>query len=295
MLPVGRPLPPVELLTDVRAQLGEGPVWDARSGRLVWINIEGRRLHQTDPDTGATTNLELPLRVGVCVPRASGGFLAALEDGFYSISQDGLVEQLVAVETASEGLRFNDGACDPQGRFWAGTMSLDGRSGTAALYRLGTDLRLAHVLEGVTVSNGIGWSPDRATMYYVDTATKRLDAFDFEAVTGTLGERRSLVEFPGPGQPDGLCVDAEGGVWVAVWGGWSVHRYLPDGTLDAVAELPVAQVSSCAFGGPELDQLFITTAWDGLSPAEREAQPLAGGLFRVDAGVHGLQVTPFGG
>jgi sugar lactone lactonase YvrE len=201
----------------------------------------------------------------------------------------------VGIDPAADSVRFNDGACDPQGRFWAGTMSLDGRTGSASLYRLDTDLRVTRVLDGVSVSNGIGWSPDGATMYYVDTATDRIDAFDFDGVVGTPGRRRTFVELPGPGSPDGLCVDADGAVWVALWGGWSVERYLPDGTRDAVVELPVAQVSSCAFGGPELEQLFITTAWDGLSAADREAQPLAGALFRVEPGVRGLPTTPFRG
>ena len=293
--PTGRRLAPARLLSDIRALLGEGPAWDARSGRVLSVDIEGRRLHRTDPESGATQSLEVAEAIGVCLPRGSGGYVAALETGFHAISDDGKVEELVRVDTRAEGLRFNDGACDPQGRLWAGTMAWDARPGAGALYRLDPDLRLERVLDGVTISNGLGWSPDGGTLYYVDTPTMRVDAFDYDPPTGNVSRRRTFVELPGPGRPDGLCVDAEGAVWVALWGGWSVERYLIDGRLDAVIPLPVAQVSSCAFGGPELDQLFITSAWVGLSDEDRDAQPLAGSLFRARPGVQGLAQASFAG
>lgn len=290
-----RRLPAPEVLADVGAQLGEGPVWDDRIGALVWVDIEGRRVHRTNTASGATTSIELPEPVGVCLPRASGGYVAALESGFYAVSDEGRVELLAPVDTQTDRLRFNDGACDPQGRFWAGTMAWDHRSGAASLYRLDTDLHLTRVLDGVTTSNGLGWSPDGATMYYVDTRTERIDAFDFDGATGAISRRRPFVHVEGPGRPDGLCVDAEGAVWVALWAGSSVRRYLRDGTLDAVVTLPVAQVSSCGFGGHGLDTLFITTAASGLSTADRQSQPLAGALFRTDPGVRGLPRSAFGG
>jgi sugar lactone lactonase YvrE len=290
-----RQLPEATLLADVRAQLGEGPVWDARVGRIAWVDIDGKMLHTTEPGSGLTQSFSMPERIGIAVPRTSGGFVAALEDGFWAIDAEGDIEQLVAVDTRSRRLRFNDGACDPTGRFWAGTMAYDNAPGAGSLYRLDTDLHLTRVLDNITISNGIGWSPDGATMYYVDTPTARIDAFDFDAVSGVPSNRRSFAEVEGEGRPDGLCVDTEGGVWVALWPGWSVRRYLSDGSLDAVIPVPVAKVSSCVFGGHGLDQLYITTAQVDLTDEEHDAQPLAGSLFTANPGVRGVPRASFGG
>ena len=290
-----RTLPEAELFVDARARLGEGPVWDARSARLVWVDIEGRALHSTDRATGATTSLPMPLPIGVAVPRRSGGFVAALEDGFHAIDPDGRTEHIAAIDNDAGRLRFNDGACDPAGRFLAGTMAYDFAPDAAALYRLDPDLSVTRLLEDVTISNGLGWSADGGTMYYVDTPTRRIDAFDYDAATGAMSRRRTFAEIDGVGRPDGLCVDVEGAVWVALWPGWSVRRYLADGTLDAVLPVPAAQVSSCVFGGPQLDRLYITTAWSGLSDDDRRSQPHAGSLFRADVGVPGLPRSDFAG
>jgi sugar lactone lactonase YvrE len=290
-----RQLPEATLLADVRALLGEGPVWDARVERVAWVDIEGKTLHMTEPATGITQSFAMPERIGVAAPRDSGGFVAALEDGFWGIDAEGNVERLVPVDTEGGRLRFNDGACDPAGRFWAGTMAHANSPGAGSLYRLDADLSLKRVLDDVTISNGIGWSPDGATMYYVDTPTMRIDAFDYDLGTGEPSNRRPFVEIEGPGRPDGLCVDVEGGVWVALWPGWAVRRYLADGTLDAVIPVPVAKVSSCAFGGHGLGQLYITTAQVDLTDEEHDAQPLAGGLFTASPGVRGVAKASFGG
>jgi sugar lactone lactonase YvrE len=290
-----RTLAAAALFVDAQARLGEGPVWDERSGRLVWVDIEGPALHFTDPATGATTTQPMPMPIGIAVPRRSGGFMAALEDGFHAIDTEGRTERIVAVDTDGGRLRFNDGACDPAGRFLAGTMAYDFRPGAGALYRLDADLRVTRLLEDVTISNGLGWSPDGETMYYVDTPSRRIDAFDYDVATGAMSRRRSFVEIEGDGRPDGLCVDVEGAVWVALWPGWSVRRYLRDGTLDAIVPVPVAEVSSCVFGGPSLDALFITTAWSTLSASERRAQPHAGSLFRTSVGVRGVPRAAFAG
>jgi sugar lactone lactonase YvrE len=288
-------LPEASLFVDARARLGEGPVWEARSGRLAWVDIEGRELHSTDPGTGATTTQPMPLPIGIAVPRESGGYIAALEDGFHAIDAQGGTERVAAIDSEAGRLRFNDGACDPVGRFLAGTMAYDYAPGAAALYRLDPDLRVSRLLGDVTISNGLGWSPDGGTMYYVDTPTRRIDAFDYDVATGAISGRRPFVDIDGVGRPDGLCVDVEGAVWVALWPGWSVRRYLADGTLDAILAVPVAEVSSCTFGGPDLDELFITTAWTGLSDEERQAQPHAGSLFRASVGVRGLPRATFAG
>jgi sugar lactone lactonase YvrE len=290
-----RELPEAELFVDARARLGEGPVWDDRTGRLVWVDIEGMALHQTDPESGATDTLVVPSPIGVALPRDSGGFIGALEDGFYAIDGNGQTERIAEIDNRSAGLRFNDGACDPAGRFLAGTMAYDKRPGAGTLYRLDVDLSVSRLIDEVTISNGLGWSPDGGTMYYVDTPTRRIDAFDYDVDSGDISRRRPFAEIDGKGRPDGLCVDVEGAVWVALWPGWSVRRYLADGTLDAILPVPVAQVSSCVFGGTALDELFITTAWTNLSDDERAAQPHAGSLFRARVGTRGIPRATFRG
>jgi sugar lactone lactonase YvrE len=292
-----RELPAPELFVDARARLGEGPVWDARAGRLLWVDVTGKGLNFTDAVTAETTRREMPLAIGVAVPRDSGGLVAALQDGFYAIDENGAIEQLAAVDTRGGLLRFNDGACDPAGRFLAGTMGWDAvaNPGAGSLYRLETDLSVTRLLDGVSISNGLGWSPDGGTLYYVDTPTNRIDAFDYDVATGAMTRRRPFVEVEGKGQPDGLCVDEEGAVWLALWNGWSVRRYLADGTLDAIIPMPAAQVTSCTFGGESLDRLFITSAWEGLTPEERAAQPHAGSLFRTSVGVRGVTRATFRG
>lgn len=284
----------VEAVVAAGAELGEGPVWDARTSRLVWIDILSKRILLTDVRTGASEVIEVPLHVGAVVPRAAAGFVAALQDGFWVVG-DGPAYRITPVAEAKPGLRFNDGKCDPAGRFWAGTMAYDQSNGAAALYRLDPDGRATLVLDGVTISNGLAWSLDGRTMYYIDTPTQRIDAFSFTPATGEVSHRRSLIRIPPElGAPDGMTIDAEGGLWVALWGGGAVHRYL-DGRLDRVIKLPVSQPTSCTFGGEDLDELYVTSAWQGLSVKERQAQPLAGALFRVRPGVRGIPPAIFGG
>jgi len=191
---------------------------------------------------------------------------------------------------------MNDGKCDPAGRFWAGTMDVGDQRGRGALYRLGTDLGVTRVLQGVTTSNGIDWSPDGQTMYYVDSGYPTIDAMDFEGSTGTPTRRRTVLSLgPGDGTPDGLTVDADGHIWLALWGGWEVRRFAPDGAPGPVVRLPVARVTSCVFGGEDLGDLYITSAWSGLSDDERASQPHAGGVFRCRPGVHGRPARRFAG
>lgn len=276
----------VEVVVAAGAELGEGPVWDDRSARLVWLDILGRAILLTDTETGRTDTIDVPLDIGSIAPRAQGGFVAALQDGFWVVG-DGPPRRVR--EVARRGLRFNDGKCDPSGRFWAGTMAYAKTAGVAALYRLDGDGTVTKVLDGVTISNGLAWSPDGATMFYVDTPTRRIDAFTFTPSTGTVADRRTVVEIPsGLGHPDGMTIDADGGLWVALWGGGAVHRYV-DGRLDRVIELPVTQPTSCAFGGPDMDELYVTSAWSELTARERRTQPLAGALFRVRPGVRGVR------
>ena len=285
-----------EILARRDAYIGEGPVWDPRTGRVLWVDIGNDLVFSTDPVDGSTTERRLPKSVGVVLPRASGGYVAALQDGFYALPVEGEPELIAPVETDDPRTRFNDGEIDPQGRFWAGTMGRHAEPGLGSLYRLDVDGTVTRMVEHVTISNGLGWSPDGGTMYYVDTPTLRIDCFDFDPGSGDISGRREFVTIrEGGGRPDGLTVDAEGAVWVATWPGYGVHRYLPDGTLDAIIPLPVSNVSSCEIGGADLRDLFITTAWEHLSEEEHATQPLAGSLFRARVEVAGLPRVPFAG
>ena len=285
--------PGVDVVLAADAELGEGPVWDARSGRLAWVDILGRRVHLTDPRTGETESIEMPLDVGAIAPRAAGGFVAALQDGFWVVGA-GEARRIAAVPEARPGLRFNDGTCDPAGRFWAGTMAYDEAAGAGCLYRLDTDGAVTRVLEGVTISNGLAWSADGGTLFFIDSPTQRIDAFAYAVDTGEIAERRAVVEIPADlGSPDGMTIDAEGGLWVALWGGSALHRYV-EGRLDRVVRLPVSRPTSCAFGGPDLDELFVTSAWKGLSTDARRGEPLAGALFRLRPGVRGVPPSIYG-
>ena len=284
----------IEVVTAAGAELGEGPVWDARSGRLVWVDIIAKRIHLTDPVGGGSEVIEVPLHVGAVAPRAAGGFVAALQDGFWVVG-DGPAERIAAVPEARPGLRFNDGKCDPTGRFWGGTMAYDQAPGAGALYRLELDGSVALVLDRVTVSNGLAWSADERTLHYIDTSTQRVDTFSYHPVSGEIGDRRPEIHFPpGAGAPDGMTIDAEGGLWVALWGGGVVHRYL-EGHLERVIELPVSQPTSCCFGGDGLDELYVTSARQGLSAPQLRAEPLAGALFRTRPGVRGFAPAVFAG
>ncbi len=284
----------VELVVDVGAELGEGPLWDGRVGRLIWLDVAGHRIHSTDPVTGATSTIIAPTEVGAVVPRADGGFVAALADGFWTLI-DGRFAPLAGVAHPADDVRFNDGRCDPAGRFWAGTMANDHRDGGGSLYRLDADGSVTTMLPVVSVSNGIAWSADASTMYYVDSTTRRIDAFTFDVTAGTISDRRTVVEIErDAGYPDGMTIDADDAVWVALWSGGVVRRYV-GGRLDDEIELPVRNVTSCAFGGPELTDLYVTTSRQGLSDGQRAEQPHAGGLFRIRGAGRGVLPDVFVG
>jgi sugar lactone lactonase YvrE len=288
-----------DLVAAARAELGEGPVWDAATRRLVWVDILGRRVHRFDPadDTDAVV-LETPSHVGAVAPRRDGGLVLALVDGFWLLDPGATTPRPHrTVDAGRPETRFNDGKVDGDGRFWAGTMAYDLRPGAGSLYRLDGDGQVETMLDGVTISNGLAWSDDRRTLYYIDTPTRQVDAFDCDPTSGAISGRRTFVQLSDDqaGSPDGMTIDSEGALWVALWDGWAVHRYLPSGTLAAVVRMPVARPTSCAFGGPDLGDLYITSARSDLSAEELAAQPAAGGLFRVRPGTTGRPSTPFAG
>jgi sugar lactone lactonase YvrE len=287
-----------QLVLDVDAQLGEGPIWDDSNGTLIWVDIMGQAVHRFNPLTGDDRALDVGQPVGAAAVRIDGGgMVLALRDGFALLDEpSGGVELIVPVEADVPGNRMNDGKCDPRGRFWAGTMGFDEGRGVGSLYRLDPDHSVHHMLGDVSISNGLDWTADGRRMYYIDSPTRGVDYFDFDMATGNLGERHRLISLqPGEGAPDGMTLDEEGALWVAVHGSGTVRRYTPDGVLDRMIRLPVSMVTSCAFGGPDLNDLYITTMQYGMAADAKREQPLAGALFHCRPGVRGNAPRRFGG
>jgi len=279
----------VEQVTGPVAYHGEGPVWSPRWGGLRWVDMLAGDILSLSGD-GTVARRHVGSVAAAVRPRRGGGAVLALERGFALEDPDGTLTALDPVWT-DEGIRMNEGGCDPDGRFWCGSMAYDEAPGAASVYRLDPDRSVRVAFTGVTISNGLEWSPDGSRAYYSDTATHRVDVLDYDTAAGLTG-RRPFVTLADGDSPDGLTVDAEGAVWVALYGGGAVHRYDIDGRLDAGIDVPTAQVTACTFGGPGLDQLFITTSRQGM---DRDDDPLAGSLFRVDTGVSGLPAREFAG
>lgn len=277
--------------------LGESPVWDDAAGVLWWIDIHGRSLHRYHPASGSHGAVALGDQVGSVCLRRSGGLVAATRDGFSLLdSVTGVAVPIASPLAGMSDIRFNDGRAGPDGRFWAGTVQEKRVAGEAALYRLGVDGASERVLGGITVANGICWSPDRRTMYLADSHVREIYAFDFDARSGELSRRRLFVSFPPEyGMPDGSTVDADGNVWSAAIHGWHVLKFTPDGRLDDAIRMPVAMPTSCAFGGPDLSTLFVTSASMRLSEDERAEQPQAGHLFALATGARGLPEPRYAG
>ncbi len=283
-----------ELVLDSQAELGEGPHWDAVAGELLWVDIPAGAVHRFDPATGTDRSFSAGELVGAAVPREAGGFALALRDSFATVDENGSgLHRLTAVEADRPETRMNDGACDSAGRFWAGTASVTEDEPTGSLYRLTPGGELATMLTAVTISNGIGWSPDDTLMYYVDTPRQLLEAFDFDAGEGTISGRRPVAAIdPDDGHPDGLTVDADGCIWVALWDGSALRKYTPGGELVGIVDVPADRPTSCAFGGPELDVLYITSA---CKDPGRFRRSNGGGVFAVRTGSRGFPSNAFAG
>jgi sugar lactone lactonase YvrE len=276
-----------EQVTDVVAHHGEGPVWSPAWGGLRWVDMLAGDVLSLEAD-GSVGRRHVGEIAAALRPRRGGGAVIGIERGFALEDPDGAVRALEEV-WSDPSVRMNEGGCDPDGRFWCGSMAYDQREGAASLYRLDADGSVHTVLEGLTISNGLEWSPDGALAYHNDTPTRSIAVYDYDRDAGLTGRRVLATLEHGP---DGLTVDAEGAVWTALYDGAAVHRYTPGGDLDAVIEVPARKVTACTFGGADLDELFITTSREGLQAGD---DPLAGALFRAQPGVRGLPVREFAG
>ena len=276
-------------------QLGEGPVWDERSGELIRVDISGRLVHRWNPATDEATSFATEGDVGSVVLCEDGGLIVAIECELWRRDLTGEMTLIADVEPRP-GVRFNDCRADPRGRLWAGTLHRDREPGRAALYRLDPGGELTEVLPERTISNGIGWSPAGTTMYYIDSTTQRVAEFDYDLDTGEIGAQRLFAEIDATdGLPDGLAVDAEGGVWVCLFGGGRMRRYMPDGRLDREIMLPLTNPTCPAFGGADLSTLYVTTARHRLTEEQLAREPLAGALLQLDVGVSGRLAYRFAG
>jgi sugar lactone lactonase YvrE len=283
--------PRIEVAVPGAAAVGEGPHWDAATATLSWVDIPAGAIHRAAGAAGAVRTTLLPVPVGAAVPKASGGMVAATGEGFADVGPDGRYAPRPRV--LPPGQRMNDAKCDPAGRFWAGSTDLDFAPGQGALHVLAPDGGSRVVLTGLTLPNGMAWSPDGRTMYLVDTMAGELNAFDTDPERPRLARRRLLAEFAGRGIPDGMALDAAGCLWIAMWGGFRLLRVSPDGDVLAEVPLPVEQPASCAFGGPGLDVLYVTTAREGLDLAPGD---IAGSVLAVRGlGVTGLPAARFAG
>ncbi|WP_233380199.1 SMP-30/gluconolactonase/LRE family protein [Maribellus sp. CM-23] len=286
----------VELVIDSKSELGEGAIWNYRTGELMWVNIKGKILNFYNPVSGLNKEMLTGQMVGTVVPSESGQVLVALQNGIYSLDPETGTKKLLADPEADKpDNRFNDGKCDPAGRLWAGTMSLVGAKQAGALYRFDPDTSVHKMVDGVGTSNGIVWSADKTKMYYIDTPTRQVMGYDYDNETGAISHPKVAVEIPeGAGYPDGMTIDEEDNLWVALWGGSAVACFNPEnGDLIRKIEVPAKNVTSCAFGGNDLGTLYITTARESTSEEDLQKFPHAGGVFKIRPGVKGVKAFFF--
>jgi len=283
-----------ELALAAQVELGEGPIWDERSQELYFVDIMGHRVHAFAPQSGAHRRFPTNGPVGAVVLRDDGGLVIAADDGFFLAGPDGAgLEHFGEFRIDTGAVRFNDGKVGPGGHFLAGTMDYHGKQPLGSLYILKADGGVSVLLDGITISNGLAWDAAGTTLYYIDTPTHRIDAFSFDQETGALSNRHVVAEIA-DGSPDGMAIDAEGYLWVACWGAARVDRIDPaDGRRLASVRVPTSHASSVAFGGPSLEDLYITTARHDLSAQQLAAEPHAGDLFVVRPGVTGLAPDRF--
>ncbi len=286
----------IKLAIDSKSELGEGAIWNYRTGELVWINIEGKILNFYNPKTGNNKEMFTGQRIGTAVPTETGQVLIALQNGIYMLNpKTGSKKRIANPESNLPGNRFNDGKCDPAGRFWAGTMSLKMEKDAGTLYQFDPDSSIHKMVTKVTISNGIVWSADKTKMYYIDTPTQKVVQYDYNNATGEITNKKVAVEIKKEiGSPDGMTIDTDGNLWVALWGGAAVGCWNPEsGKLLRKIEVPAKNVTSCAFGDEDLGTLYITTARTGTSNEELLKYPNAGGVFKIRTGTKGVNAFFF--
>jgi sugar lactone lactonase YvrE len=289
-----------ELEYENQSLLGEGPVWDWGARRLLWVDIEGFAVHLYDPAAHDHGVIDVGQYVGSLAVRRSGGLVMALKSGFAALDPEtGEITPLADAESHLPGNRFNDGKCDPAGRFWAGTLALDEDhgAGKGSLYCLDIDHRVQLKIPGVWISNGLEWTGDERTMYYIDSPTRKVVAYDYDKASGEIANQRTVIEVPEVmGYPDGMTIDTEGMLWIAHWDGAQVCRWNPtNGDLLATIRVPVSRPTSCVFGGEDFSTLYITSARTRLDERTLAGQPLAGSIFKCKPGVSGLPMNEFNG
>ena len=282
---------------NIKARLGEGAFWNHKTQELYWVDIEDHMLHIYNPQTKTNRSLPTPSKIGTVVPKNTNETIVALQDGIYTMNlKSGDVVLISDIESELTENRFNDGKCDPSGRLWVGSMALNMQSYRANLYMMDTTGNAQLKIDSVTISNGIAWSSDQKTMYYIDTPTGMIRAFDFDNEIGAISNERVVVTVPDSmGFPDGMAIDSDDMLWVGMWNGNAVIRCNPKtGKIISKIEVPAHNVTACAFGGKNLDTLYITTASIDMTEEEKAAYPLAGSLFKADPGVKGVKSVFFG-
>jgi len=269
--------------------LGEGPIWDVREQALYWVDIRKPAVQRYDWATRTVKSWSMPEMVGSLAVREKGGLVVALKSqiAFFDLAT-GALDRIASPEVGREAMRFNDGKCDRQGRFWAGTMNDVTRDPEGTLYRLDPVRGCVSMERGIRIPNSLAWSVDSRTLYFADSPLRTIFSYPFDPATGEIGAPLSFATVEAPAIPDGATVDAEGCLWSAHYDGWRVVRFMPDGRIDRVIDLPVQRPTSCQFGGPDLSVLFVTTARQKLTPQELATQPLAGALLALDVGVRGV-------
>jgi sugar lactone lactonase YvrE len=286
-----------ELFYNIPCRLGEGSMWHAKRNQLFWIDIEKCRLHNIDPKTKIHQAWKLDTMVGTIVPDEKGRIVMGMEGYVARFDPDtGDVEKLLTIDEP-KGNRSNDGKCDPGGRFWQGTQNMKEIPGTANLYCIYPDLTIEKKVPGTTVSNGIVWTKDKKTMYFIDSPTQCVQQFDYDDVTGNIQFVKKAIEVPHDlGTPDGMTIDENDRLWIAHWGGSAVYHWDPvSGKIIDKIDVPAPHVTSCVFGGDTMNTLYITTAWSGLSDEDREKYPLSGSVFSAQTSTRGFPPNIFKG
>lgn len=281
-----------DLLIDHTCELGEGPLWHPIDQKLYWVDILSKQLHRYDPSSKRHETRDFPMIISALSPTKDGQLVIATEENVIQYHFDQRISlELIKLESRIVTNRTNDGKAGPTGIFWIGTMSKEAKPGFGTLYALKPDLSIEPVVENTTISNGLTWSMDHKTMYYIDSPDNVVYAFDFDASNGRISNKRVIIDFSKlPGVPDGMTIDTEGMLWIAHWGGFKVGRWDPNtGEQIGLVELPVPRVTCCTFGGPNLSTLYITTAWEHMNAAERAEHPMSGALFQVELPYKGME------